>query len=310
MSSHILIGTASWTDQSLLKSGRFYPPDVKTPEERLRFYALQFPFVEVDSTYYSLEMEESARAWAERTPDDFVFDVKPFRIFTGHQTPPKMLPAPVRESLGELPEGKRNWYYQDIGEAERDELWSYFRRTLAPLREAGKLGAVVFQFPPWFMPNAESKRHILECAGRLEGVRVAVEYRSKYWFDDGGARRTLAFLREHGLALVVVDGPQGFRSSVPPVWEATDPELAVVRLHGRNRQTWEKPDLRSASERFNYLYGRSELREVASHVRELAERAREVHVTFNNNYEDNAQANARQLMSMLAEDARMASAAS
>lgn len=310
MSSHILIGTASWTDPSLIKSGRFYPPDVKTPEERLRYYAMHFPLVEVDSTYYSLEMEERAREWVGRTPDGFVFDVKPFRLFTGHQTPPKMLPAPVRASLGALPEGKRNWYYKDIGAAERDELWAYFRGTLRVLREAGKLGAVVFQFPPWFLPNAETKRHILECADRIDGAKMAVEFRNRYWFEDGGTRRTLAFLREHGLALVVADGPQGLRTSVPPVWEVTDPDLAVVRLHGRNRETWEQRGLRSASERFKYLYDRQELGDIASHVRELASRAREVHVTFNNNYEDNAQRNAQELMAMLAKDARAVAAAS
>jgi uncharacterized protein YecE (DUF72 family) len=228
-----------------------------------------------------------------------VFDVKPFRLFTGHQTPPKMLPAAVRDEIGPLPDGKKNWYYKDVPAHARDEMWGYFERTLAPLRDAGKLGAVVFQMPPWFMPGDESKQHLIECADRLDGYRIAVEFRNKYWLNDRGARRTLAFLREHGLALVVVDEPQGFASSVPQVWEVTDPELAIVRLHGRNTETWEKKGLKAASDRFNYLYSGDELRGLAARVEEMAGRAAETHVTFNNNYEDQAQVNARQFAEML-----------
>src|SRR5512145_2158153 len=83
--SNILVGTASWTDKSLIKCGRYYPADVKTAEERLRFYAGEFPLVEVDSSYYAIPSEQTARLWVERTPADFVFDVKAFRLFTQHQ---------------------------------------------------------------------------------------------------------------------------------------------------------------------------------------------------------------------------------
>jgi uncharacterized protein YecE (DUF72 family) len=85
--SNILIGTASWTDKSLIASRRFYPPKVNTPEERLRYYASQFPLVEVDSSYYAMPKPEVAQLWAERTPPDFTFNIKAFRLFTGHQRP-------------------------------------------------------------------------------------------------------------------------------------------------------------------------------------------------------------------------------
>jgi uncharacterized protein YecE (DUF72 family) len=295
----IRIGSASWTDRSLLDSGRFYPDGVNTPEERPRFYASVFPFVEIDSTYYTSQFADQATAWAERTPDDFLFDVKAFRLFTLHQTPHKMLPSAVREMVGEPPAGKRNWYYKDIADDARDELWAGFEASLAPLRSAGKLGAVIFQLPPWAMPSPDSKRHLEECAGRLEGVRFAVEFRNKYWLSDRNRRSTLAFLRESGMAYVIVDEPQGFRSSVPLLWEVTDPELAIVRLHGRNAETWEKKGLASAAERFNYLYSDEELGEFADPVRELKRRAKEVHATFNNNYEDYPQRNGVEFASLL-----------
>ena len=95
-----------------------------------------------------------------------------------------------------------------------------------------------------------------------------------------------AFEREHSLAHVVVDEPQGFSSSIPAVWEVTSPKLAIVRLHGRNAQTWEKKGLAASSERFDYEYHEQELREFVQPVRSLAEQAQRVHVVFNNNLRD------------------------
>ena len=95
----ILVGTSSWTDKSLIDSRNFYPKDVTTPEARLKFYASQFPIVEVDSSYYAIPADKTAKLWVERTPDGFVFDVKTFRLLTTHQTQPTVLPKHVRESL-------------------------------------------------------------------------------------------------------------------------------------------------------------------------------------------------------------------
>jgi uncharacterized protein YecE (DUF72 family) len=301
---NVRVGTASWTDPSLVESGRFYPKEVTTPEERLRYYATQFSFVEVDSTYYTVEFADQAVRWAKRTPDDFLFDVKAFRLLTLHQTPPTMLPREVREALGTPSAGKRNWYYRDLPDELRDGVWSTFEGSLAPLRAAGKLGAVVFQLPPWAMPGPEAEKHLLESADRLDGYRLAVEFRNKYWLSDRNRRRTLAALREAGIALVIVDEPQGFRSSVPPVWEVTDPALSVVRLHGRNAETWEKAGLKRASDRFNYLYSTAELREFIAPVRKIAQEAADVHVTFNNNYADYAQRNAAEFVRLFERDER------
>src|SRR4029077_5999874 len=111
--SEILVGTASWADKSLVDSGLFYPKRVNSAEARLRYYSTHFPMVEVDSSYYAMPAPQVAQLWAERTPETFVFDIKAFRIFTQHQTPPKVLPPGIREALGSLSE-KKNVYYGDL----------------------------------------------------------------------------------------------------------------------------------------------------------------------------------------------------
>jgi uncharacterized protein YecE (DUF72 family) len=98
---------------------------------------------------------------------------------------------------------------------------------------------------------------------------------------------------------VVVDAPQGFANSVPAVWEATHPDLAILRLHGRNRETWNQKGLAASSERFNYDYSDQELAALVPPIRELASRVGAMHVVFNNNYEDQGQRNARMLMRQL-----------
>ncbi len=293
----ILVGTASWTDKSLIQCGRYYPSDVKTAEQRLRYYASEFPIVEVDSSYYAIPSEQTVRLWAERTPGDFVFDVKAFRMFTQHQTAPRVLPKYICESL---PLDKKSLYYKDMPGELLDALWNEFRNALLPLKEAGKLGIVLFQFPPWFLANKANLAHIEQCVERMSGFRLAVEFRNETWFYERTRERTFAFEREHGIAHVVVDEPQGFKSSIPAVWEVTCPDVAVVRLHGRNRDTWEKRGLAAASERFNYLYSEEEVVELARPVRTLARKARTVHVLLNTNHEDQGQVNARALMRELA----------
>jgi uncharacterized protein YecE (DUF72 family) len=294
--SRILVGTTSWTEKTLVESGRFYPPAVHTAEERLRFYAGRFPVVEVDSSYYGLPSSRNAGLWAERTPDGFVFDVKAFRLLTQHQTPPDALPTDIREGLE--PTTKKNLYYKDMPAEVLDELWARFRSALDPLRNADKLGVVLFQFAPWFVFRPSSLKLIAACAERLPGDRIAVEFRNKSWFAGKHLNETIAFERERGLVHVVVDEPQGFPCSVPAVWETTSPDLAIVRLHGRNRATWAKKGI-SAAERFNYLYSDEELRELAGPVSMLGKQAKVLHVLFNNCYRDNAQRNALMLQRLM-----------
>lgn len=160
----------------------FYPPRVKTPEDRLKYYASKFPVTEVDSSYYSLPSERNAAAWVERTPKNFVFHVKAFRVFTGHQTDPSKFPKDIQEALG--PREKKNLYYRDLPAEVTDELWQRFRSSLQPLKAAGKLGTVVFQFPSWFIPNRDGYAHILSCAEKLDRIQISVEFRNSIWFDE------------------------------------------------------------------------------------------------------------------------------
>ena len=293
----ILVGTASWTDKSLIDSGKFYPANATTPESRLRYYAQHFPIVEVDSSYYAIPLPATAQLWAERSPSGFVFNVKAFRLFTGHQTQPKVFPRDIQDELG-LPLTK-NVYYRDIpGEIKR-ELWSRFFDALEPLRAAGKLGAVHFQFAPWITSGGEDRRHVEHCVSTMSGLLTAVEFRNVSWWTDKTRDSTLAFEREHRVVNVVVDGPQGFSSSVPAVWEVTSPALAIVRMHGRNAQTWEKKGLKASSDRFNYDYSDEELRELAGNIKALARQVPSVHAIMNNNYQDQGQRNARTLMGFL-----------
>ena len=294
--SRILIGTAGWTDKSLIDCGKFYPPSAKSPEERLRFYAAHFPMVEVDSSYYGLPVPRNAQLWAKRTPPKFRFNVKAFRLFTGHQTPPQALPKDIREALKP---GTKNIYYRDLPEELRQEMWNRFRTALEPLRAAGKLGAVHFQFAPWLAFHPENFQHIQDCRQRLADFQLAVEFRNSSWFTPTHGERTLAFERELNLANVVVDEPQGFTNSIPSVWEVTSPGLALVRLHGRNRETWNLRGLNSSADRFNYDYSEFELSQMASSIRKLSAAAGQVDVVFNNNNEDQGQRNARSLMSLL-----------
>lgn len=290
----ILVGTTSWGDRSLIEEGRFYPPDVTSPEERLRYYASQFPVTEVDSTYYGLLPERNAVLWSERTPDGFVFDVKAFRLFTHHRTPVGSLPKDLRSPFRD----ERNVYYHQVPGEIRDELWRRFRSALEPLRANGKLGVVLLQLAPWFTYGPPHLDYIAYAADALAGVRVAVELRNKSWLDGRHTRKVLDFERRHGISHVVVDEPQGFPSSVPAVWEATS-TVAVVRLHGRNYETWDRKNVRTAAERFGYLYDDDELRGFVRPIRSLARRADVVHVLFNNCYRDNAQRNAATFRAMM-----------
>jgi len=296
--ARILVGTCSWTDRTLIECGLFYPPEAKTPEARLQYYASQFPLVEVDSTYYGLPSERNAGLWVERTPADFTFDLKAFALFTHHPTRVDSLPKDVREALDARAQQKANVYYRDLPPEVRDEMWQRFASALLPLDSAGKLGVVLFQFPPWFMPGADSRDYIVEVKEeRLPQYTIAVEFRNNLWLSEKNRERTLRFLSEERLPFVCVDEPQGFRSSVPPVAEVTAPD-SLVRFHGRNRESWERKGI-TASERFRYLYSDDELQEWVSPIQRLAEEAERVHVLMNNCYQDWAVRNARQMARML-----------
>jgi uncharacterized protein YecE (DUF72 family) len=298
VSGHILIGTSSWTDPTLVKEGNFYPAGVSTAEARLRFYATRFPLVEVDSSYYFPPSEKNSVLWIERTPPGFTFNIKAYSLLTNHPTRPDSLYADVREWLPPETLAKRNVYRVGLPDAAVEEVWQRFHDALMPLHSAGKLGAVLFQFPRWFTISRKNKDYIEECAARLRDFRIAVEFRHASWMSLENEEETLGFLEDLDLPYVCVDMPQGFDSSVPPVAAATADDLAMVRFHGRNEAAW---NVRSetASDRFRYDYSTPELREWAPRIGALAEQVRETHVLMNNCYRDFAVRNARELGGIL-----------
>jgi uncharacterized protein YecE (DUF72 family) len=204
----------------------------------------------------------------------------------------------IREDLPEDVAGKRNVYRDKLPPKMVDEVWTRFADALMPLHSAGKLGAVLFQFPQWFVISRANKEYLVECTERLPDFRIAVEFRHKSWMEDRNAEETLGLLEQHDIPYVCVDMPQGFDSSIPPVTAVTSKALAMVRFHGRNADVWTKKT-RTAAERFEYDYSRQELEPWAPKVRELAEQARETHVVMNNCYRDYAVKSARQLASLL-----------
>jgi uncharacterized protein YecE (DUF72 family) len=296
------VGISAWTEPTLTAAGVFYPESAKSAETRLRYYASVFPLTEVDSTYYALPTPEVAERWAERTPEQFVFDVKANALMTGHATDVARLPRVLREALPKVMTEQRRIRPDELPDEFMELVWRFFVVALDPLRDAGKLGAVLLQFPPWFAPSRESARAIERAVDRLEGITPAVELRHAGWFEGRVANRTIEFLRERSIPYVMVDEPQGHPNSVPPLTAVTSPDLAIVRLHGRRGDTWARSNVKVV-ERFRYLYDADELRAWVEPVREAMNAAKQVHVVFNNCYGNYATTNAREFAKIFVESA-------
>jgi uncharacterized protein YecE (DUF72 family) len=297
----VVVGTASWTDPTLTSTDLFYPADARTPEARLRFYASTFPLVEVDSTYYALPAERMVQAWVERTPPHFTFDVKAHALMTGQPSEVSRLPRDLREALPAELQAKPRVYGEQLPPELLDEVWDRVLGALQPLRDAGKLGAVLLQYPRWIVPSRKAATLIEEGARRLGDVPGAVELRNHRWFErPERTGRVLDFLRAQGLAHVMVDGPRGLASSVPPVVATTSPALAIVRLHGRRDDLWEKPKVPTV-ERYRYLYDEAQLEEWTEPILDAARDAKRTHVLLNNCHGNYGTTNALELGAMLAD---------
>jgi len=278
----LLVGTASWTDPTLIESG-WYPPGVaRSAERRLRHYAERFPTVEVDATYYALPSERNAELWVERTPEGFVFNIKALSALTGHGLEARAVPRDLRALLPD-PELRGRLPQSRIPATLLEALWERFFAALEPLRRAGKLGYTLFQLPPWLRPGEESFEQLKEIStrARAAGHLPAVEFRHASWYAEEVWPRVRSLLREWELVHVAVDAPR-VGGAPPTVLEVTNPEAAVLRCHGRNARTWWKRTS-AASERFDYWYSEGEIAEHAAWARRLGEEARRVFVIYNNN---------------------------
>jgi len=282
----IRVGTASWTDPEFIKAG-WYPPDVKDDADaRLRYYAERFPMVEVNSTFYALPRLETVAAWAERTPPDFRFHVKAHGIVSGHPSEPGRLPPELRTLPATLDaRGRIRRASRELRDAVIDSLLE----AVGPLGD--KLGAILVQLPPYVAAGDRQRAEIGRILEQLAPARAAVEFRHRSWAADGERQAAEELLAAHGAAWVCVDAPRlDVASAMPPITPVTSDALAYVRLHGRNADTWTKG--RSVAERFDYAYTAAELEEWIGPVLEMAERAQELAVVFNNNARDYALRNA------------------
>jgi uncharacterized protein YecE (DUF72 family) len=292
------VGVASWTDPTFTAKGVFYPDDARTPERRLRYYASRFPVVEVDSTYYALPTVETARAWVERTPENFIFDVKAFALMTGHPTEVSRLPRVLKDMLPEAFRKVKRVTAEELPPEFIDETWRIFRDACIPLRDANKLGAVFLQYAPWVAPTKESPAMLELATGRLEGIPVAVEFRNAEWMTERLRERTFKLLADLGASYVAVDEPQNTPTSIPPVIRTTQRQLGVIRLHGQRADTWAARGV-PAVEKYRYLYSSAELDAWAEKIVEASATAENLHVIFNNCYANYGAVNAAEMIAKL-----------
>jgi uncharacterized protein YecE (DUF72 family) len=264
----IYIGTSGWSypkGEGTWK-GYFYPAGKL---DELEYYSQFFDAVEVNSSFYRPPDPGLARSWARRVPADFLFAVKLWQKFTH----PKMFYNTTGEDAV-------------ISAADVD----LFRRSLEALAGAGKLGALLAQFPPSFKNDADGRRLLAAVARAFAEYPLAVELRHRSWSDDP---RLADFLRENNAAWVQIDEPK-FASSVAADLPITS-SLAYFRFHGRNAADWWTGDNET---RYRYLYSPEEISQLGARVRAAAG-ASLLFAFFNNHWKAWAPRNANDMKKAL-----------
>ena len=265
----IRVGCGSWGDdayQDLLFSRR-------TPlGERLAGYARHFDHVEVNSSYYATPRAEVTRAWAKQTSDGFLFDIKLHRAFS--QSPEKT--------------------------ARDGKLVKMLLDGVKPLIKAKKLGVFLLVLDPRFGPDRHGLEELDPLAEALSPHPLAVEVRHRGWVTGSQRTATLEFFRKRKLAWVAVDMPR-IPSLLPPIYAVTRPDLAYLRLHGRN-PGWGRAA--TAAERHAYVYSPRQIQGLARKIREMAGKAKEVRVVANNHAQDFAPRTALALRAALGDAAQ------
>jgi uncharacterized protein YecE (DUF72 family) len=280
VSGRILIGTASWSDPGFVE--RWYPKKLP-PGERLPWYAQHFDLVEVNSTFYSVPEPRMVERWCAVTPAGFMFDVKLHQLFSFHSTPAKLLPPDLQRRVKTDAKG----HVKPTPDMQEALLKSFLRGT-AILRAARKLGVLLLQLSPAFSPRKHRLSELQPLIGMLGGYELAIEFRNRNWVIGDQLASTIYFVRRHGAIFVNVDTPASDHFTVMPsdLDEVTNPNIAYLRLHGRNAKAYITG--KTVAARFDYDYNEEEIAEVAERSRKLARQAREVHAIFNNNNLDYA----------------------
>ncbi|MBI4283408.1 MAG: DUF72 domain-containing protein [Chloroflexi bacterium] len=298
MAAQIFVGTSSWNEQHLIDCGRFYPLGLKDSASRLSFYAQRFNLAEVDSTYYALPSRRNADRWATAVSPGFRFIIKVFSLFSQHPTKLSAIPKSFHATLPPALLSKRFIYHKDVPAETSQEIWRIFRNTLEPLRLAGVLGAILVDFPPWFMPSDDNRTYIAGLRANLPDDNILVQFRAPQWVaDDATTASTLSLLSEAGCGFAAVDEPQGLKSSFPPTMAATA-SVSAIRFLGRNVERWEDKTAPSA-ERFNWWYSDEELAEWLPRIQHIASHCQEVYLSFSTKSEDQGVVNAGRLQRLL-----------
>jgi uncharacterized protein YecE (DUF72 family) len=276
----ILVGTASWSDPGFVE--HWYPKGMRA-HERLGWYAQQFEMVEVNSTFYAVPDLRMVERWCATTPDQFTFDVKLHQLLSRHSTAAKLLP-PELQRRAEIDMKGKVKLTPEIEEA----VARAFLHSITFLRTKGKLGALLLQLSPSFSPKKHRLEELDQLLDATRGYQIAVELRNRNWAIRDQLKATVDFLTRHQATFVNVDAPRAEHFTVMPsdVNEITNHEVAYLRLHGRDARAYLTG--KTVAARFNYDYNDSEIAEVAERSKDLARKAREVHVVFNNNALDYA----------------------
>lgn len=272
--SNLLIGTSGWNYPTGRGTwnGVFYPrhPKRATRErafDELSYYAARFDTVEVNSTFYGQPRPEVTAGWVARTPAHFEFSLKLYQKFTH----PGMY---EKAHAGEA---------ATVSPADIDD----FRSGIDPLARAGKLGALLAQFPPSFKDSDESRDTLARLLRAFADYPMAVELRHRSWSDNIAS--TLTLLNEYNAAWTQIDEPK-FRFSIRQNYLPNVKGFYYMRLHGRNVEQWWRHE--KSEDRYNYLYSAKELKpfaEIADAARTLV---RKSYLYLNNHFAAKSTVNA------------------
>ena len=262
--------------------------------DRLPWYAQHFEMVEVNSTFYSIPEPRLVERWRACTPDNFTFDVKLHQLLSRHSADVKLLPPELQRQAET--DAKRKVKLTPTLEKALIEI---FLRSMSILQAAKKLGALLLQLSPAFSPHKHALEELEPLIEMLRDYRLAIEFRNRNWVVGQHLRSTIDFLKRNRVIFVNIDAPAAEHFTIMPsdLNEITNPQLAYLRLHGRNAEGYLKG--KTVAARFNYDYNDRELAEVAERSRRLADGGREVHVVFNNNNLDYAPSAAARLRAAL-----------
>jgi len=288
---NVRVGTSGWNYPSGPGSwnGVFYPPTRGRQKDfdELTFYAEHFDTVEVNSTFYGMPRAEVARQWASRTPAGFEFSLKLYQKFTH----PKMFRS---AALARAPgsEGPLLDLLSQVTQTDIDE----YRAGIDPLVGAGRLGALLAQFPASFKSDAQSQDYLASLLRAFSDYPIAVELRHRTWSD--AIADTLTLLNGFGAAWVQIDEPK-FRFSIRQNYLPNVTSFYYMRLHGRNAAQWWRHD--KSEDRYNYLYSADELREFSTIAGAAKTLVKKSYLYTNNHFSSKSVVNAVMLKAQLGE---------